>query len=77
MNSIGENPYATFASKKWHNFVKFGSECIKSLVVAIKTFKILSLIPSINRLIDAILWLSKALFRYFVTFPANLRHGRV
>lgn len=72
MNSISENPYATFTSKKGHNFIKFGSERIKSLTSAFKTSEILFLVSSLNCSIDAISWLSKAVFENAVIFNQEI-----
>lgn len=42
-NKLRENPTCTFFFEKCYIFIKFGSECIKSLAIAFHTSEISSL----------------------------------
>ena len=62
MNSIRKIPYVPFASKKGHNFIKFGSECIKSLASALKTSQSSSCTFLIKRLTNGCLAFNRVNF---------------
>lgn len=72
MNSIRKIPYVPFASKKGHNFIKFGSECVKSLASALKTLRTSSLTSPLNRPIDAVSWPFRAVFENAVIFNQEI-----
>ena len=59
---IRENAYVTFASKKGHNFIKFGSECIKSLASVFKTSQTSSCTFLIQRSISGCLAFNRVNF---------------
>ena len=62
-NKLRENPTCTFFFEKCYIFIKFCSECIKSLTIAFQTSKVSSLIVFLIRYCKRVLAPSYILFK--------------